>query len=85
MTASPEQVAPLRQRPAWAALERTTPRSASATCATCSPRTRTAASGCAPEAVGLYLDYSKNRVTDETHAAARPAGRGVRTSRSAGT
>ena len=33
------------------------------------------------EAVGLYLDYSKNRVTDETLALLRAAGRGVRPAR----
>ena len=38
----------------------------SGTCASCSPRTRRAASGSTAEAAGLYLDYSKNRITDET-------------------
>ena len=33
------------------------------------------------EAAGLFLDYSKNRVTDETHRAARAAGGGVRPAR----
>jgi glucose-6-phosphate isomerase len=60
------------------------PSSANATCASCSPTTQRAASGSSPrpsgctsttrgerfvaEAVGLYLDYSKNRITDETLA-----------------
>ena len=37
------------------------------------------------EAAGLYLDYSKNRVTDETIAAAPAAGRGMRAAPSAST
>ena len=30
------------------------------------------------EGAGLYLDYSKNRITDDTVPTAAPAGRGVR-------
>ena len=37
------------------------------------------------EAVGLYLDYSKNRVTDETLALLVAAGRGVGPARPAST
>ena len=36
------------------------------TCATSSPPTRSGASDSRPRVEGLYLDYSKNRVTDET-------------------
>ena len=45
---------------------RTTRRSARRTCASCSRPTRVAASASSLEAAGLYLDYSKNRITDET-------------------
>ena len=44
----------------------TTPRSSRATSASCSPTIPSAASGSRPRRVGLYLDYSKNRITDET-------------------
>ena len=44
----------------------TTPRSATATCATCSPSDPTRGERLTAEGAGLYLDYSKNRVTDET-------------------
>ena len=44
----------------------TTRRSETYTCATCLPRTPGAASGSTAEAAGIYLDYSKNRITDET-------------------
>ena len=58
-------IPPLRERPAFAALPPTRRRSQTAICESCSPRTP--ARGAAPaEAAGLYLDYSKNRVTDET-------------------
>ena len=36
------------------------------------------------EAAGIYLDYSKNRITDETVRAAGPAGRGVGVARASG-
>ncbi len=45
---------------------RITSRSAVPTCASSSPPTPTAASGCRAEGAGLYLDFSKNRITDET-------------------
>ena len=41
-------------------------RSATRTCATSSPPTPSAASGWSPTAPGLHLDFSKNRITDET-------------------
>ena len=44
----------------------TTTRSAPRTCASCSPTTRERGERLTLEAVGIYLDYSKNRVTDET-------------------
>ena len=39
---------------------------AAGTCATSSPPTPSAASAWSPTAAGLFLDFSKNRITDET-------------------
>ncbi len=58
--------APLRNGPPTRPSPSTTPRSRVSTCATSSPRTRPAGERLTAEAVGLYLDYSKNRITDET-------------------
>ena len=75
-----------RRRPAWKALAGPLPRrSAACTSASCSPTTRSAASGSTAEAAGIYLDYSKNRVTDETLRLLAAAGRGVRPARAAST
>jgi hypothetical protein len=41
-------------------------RSATSTCATCSRGTATVASASPSKAEDVYLDYSKNRVTDQT-------------------
>ena len=58
---------PLREGPAWRALEAPPRRGRPArTCASCSPPIPAAASGLVAEGAGLHLDYSKNRVTDET-------------------
>ena len=80
MTPSPSASAPRGRRS-----NATTPRSPGATCATCSPTTPDRGERLRAEAAGLYLDYSKNRITDETMRAAGPAGRGVRARASAGT
>ena len=53
-------------------------RSGDGTCASCSPPIPRAASASTAEAAGLYLDYSKNRVTDETAAPAAGARRRLR-------
>ena len=42
------------------------PRCATCTCATCSPKTRTGPTSMTVEAADLVLDYSKNRLTAET-------------------
>ena len=58
---------PLRQRDGLGGRSRPTASgSRRVTCASSSPRTPDAGSGSCAEAAGLYLDYSKNRVTDET-------------------
>ena len=49
-----------------------------ASAARCSPRIRSAPSASPPKAAGLFLDYSKNRITDETMALLRAARRGAR-------
>ncbi len=54
------------RRPPGASFGRITSRFATPTCATSSPPTPHAASGCGAEGAGLYLDFSKNRVSDET-------------------
>ena len=45
---------------------RITSRSRTCICGSCSPTTRGAASASRPKAPGSILDYSKNRITDET-------------------
>ena len=59
---------PLRERPAWAALAAHHEQIAARTCASCSPPTPARGERLTAEGAGLYLDYSKNRVTDETLA-----------------
>ena len=56
---------PLREKPAWRELSATGRRSATGTCVSCSPPTWRGERMVA-EAAGLYLDYSKNRITGET-------------------
>ena len=63
---SPEQVAPLRQRPAWAALERHHAEIGERHLRDLFAEDPDRGERLRAEAVGLYLDYSKNRVTDET-------------------
>ena len=58
---------PLRERPAWAALERHHAAIRDTHLLTCSLQIP-AGAGAHAEGAGLYLDYSKNRVTDETLA-----------------
>ena len=68
----------LTQRPQWQALlDARRADAGDCTCATCSPATRSAATRLAAEAAGLYLDYSKQRVDDDTLRAAARAGRGA--------
>ena len=57
--------APLTRRPEWRPSRSITRRYSICTCATSSPRILRAASVTA-EAAGLYFDYSKHRITDET-------------------
>ena len=52
--------------PRLGALEGTTRRWRACTCGSSSPRIAGAGERMAVEAAGIYLDYSKNRVTDET-------------------
>jgi glucose-6-phosphate isomerase len=66
MTTSPEPVAPLRQRPAWAALERHHAGIGERHLRDLFAEDPGRGERLRAEAVGLYLDYSKNRVTDET-------------------
>jgi glucose-6-phosphate isomerase len=61
-----EPATPLRQRPAWRALERHHAELADAHLRDLFARDPTRGDRMALEAAGLYLDYSKNRVTDET-------------------
>ena len=56
-------------------------RSATRTCATCSRPTRSAVVRLTAQAADLYVDYSKNRVTDETLTLLRRARRGGRAER----
>ena len=77
-----EVTTPLRDRPAWKALERHHDADrAAATCATCSPPIPDRGERLTAEAAGLYLDYSKNRITDETIALLLAARRAVRPAR----
>src|SRR6478672_7497816 len=66
MTTSSEQVPPLRQRPAWAALERHHAEIGDRHLRDLFAGDPDRGERLRAEAVGLYLDYSKNRVTDET-------------------
>ena len=63
----PASSQPATARPAWrtdSAARRAEARAS--ICARCSRRTPTRGEGLTVEAAGLLLDYSKNRVTDET-------------------
>jgi glucose-6-phosphate isomerase len=62
----PEQVAPLRQRPAWAELERHHAEIGDRHLRELFADDPDRGERLRVEALGLYLDYSKNRVTDET-------------------
>ena len=73
---------PLTARPAWQALAAHYAEDrATCTCASSSPTIPTRGERLAAEAAGLYLDYSKNRVTDETLRLLLRAGRRVRPAR----
>jgi glucose-6-phosphate isomerase len=61
-----EGAAPLRERPAWAALERHHVEIAGRHLRELFAEDADRGERLTAEAVGLYLDYSKNRVTDET-------------------
>jgi hypothetical protein len=58
-------ILPLRERPAFGPSPNTIPSWWAAICAISSPRTPRGERFCA-EAAGIYLDYSKNRITNET-------------------
>ncbi len=59
-------VAPLRERPAWKALERHHAEIAGRHLRELFAEDPTRGERLSAEAVGIYLDYSKNRITDET-------------------
>ena len=59
-------VAPLRERPAWKALERHHAEIAGRHLRELFAEDPARAERLSAEAVGIYLDYSKNRITDET-------------------
>ena len=59
-------VAPLWTVPPGAPCKSTSTRSRTSTCGSCSQSDPTRGERLAAEAVGVYLDYSKNRITDET-------------------
>src|SRR2546422_927976 len=61
-------VSPLRQRPAWRALEEHVERMRGAHLRDLFADDAERGERLALEAVGLYFDYSKNRITDETIA-----------------
>ncbi len=63
-----------------AASRRTTPRSATSTCGTLFAADPERASALVAEGAGLYLDYSKNRITDETLTLLGELGRRARAS-----
>ncbi len=62
------EIAPLRKRPAWAALERHHAEIAARHLRDLFADDATRGERMSAEGAGLYLDYSKNRVTDETIA-----------------
>ncbi|HLH15380.1 MAG TPA: hypothetical protein VKV16_11365, partial [Solirubrobacteraceae bacterium] len=66
-TATPKS-APLRSRPAWQALERHHRQIAGAHLRELFAADESRGERLCAQAAGLYLDYSKNRVTDETIA-----------------
>ena len=68
---------PLRERPAWAALERHYAEIRELHLRDLFAEDPTRGERLAAEGAGIYLDYSKNRVTDETLRAPPPARRGV--------
>ena len=68
---------PLRERPAWAALERHYGEIRDLHLRDLFAEDPTRGERLAAEGAGIYLDYSKNRVTDETLRAAAAARRGV--------
>ena len=76
---------PLPQLPAWKALEAHYQNEKHASAPALRRRSHSAANGSPLEAVGIYLDYSKNRITDETLQAAAATGRGIEPARPAST
>ena len=70
-------VAPLRKRPAWKALKDHYQKIEGIHLRQLFAEDARRGERLAAEAVGIYLDYSKNRITDETLEAAAPAGRAV--------
>ena len=71
-------VRPLRDRPAWKALEKHYEEMRGKHLRELFAADATRGERLVAEGAGLYLDYSKNRITDETIRAAGRAGRAVR-------
>jgi glucose-6-phosphate isomerase len=63
---APEEIAPLRERPAWRELERDYAQVKSLHLRDLFAEDPKRGTRLAAEGVGLYLDYSKNRIDDET-------------------
>ena len=80
-----QDVAPLRERPAWAALERHHAEIATRHLRELFAEDPERGTRLTAEGAGLYLDYSKNRVTDETLRLLLRPRRGVRGRASAAT
>ena len=66
MTTSGSSIPPLRERPAWAALERHHEQIAPRHLRELFAEDETRGERLTAEGAGLFLDYSKNRITDET-------------------
>ena len=82
---SPPVTTPLRERPAWSALEAHYAEIRDLHLRDLFAEDPTRGERLAAEGAGLYLDYSKNRVTDETLAAPRDSSPTSRASPSART
>ena len=73
--------APLTRRPEWAALQEHYQKIKDVHLRQLFADDPTRGERLTAEAVGLYFDYSKHRITDETHPPARAARRGMRPAR----
>ena len=77
-------VAPLRERPAWKKLESHYEEIRERHLRELFAEDPARGERLSAEAVGIFLDYSKNRVTDETIRLLVATGRGIRSRRSPG-